>query len=98
MRTVHGAEDTVFLEQVINDRLLVPVDPAGEEKEEEGKRGRQRVHGRSVPEGPVRFKGAIVGNRRLRSRRGSRGTSLLEGADTPIFGDPSSAEFSHLTG
>ena len=38
-------------------RLRVPVDPAGEEKEEEGDRGRQRVHGRSVPEGPPRFKG-----------------------------------------
>jgi hypothetical protein len=27
-----------------------------------------------------------------------RGTSLLEVVDTPIFGDPSSAEFSYLTG
>jgi hypothetical protein len=56
--TVRGAEDTVLLEQVVNDRLLVPVDPAGKEKEEEGERGRQRVHGRSVPEGPPRFKGS----------------------------------------
>ena len=35
---------TVLLEQVVNDRLLVPVDPAGEEKEEEGEWGRQRIH------------------------------------------------------
>jgi hypothetical protein len=42
---VRGAEDAVLLEQVVNDYLLVPVDPAGEEKEGEGERGRQRVHG-----------------------------------------------------
>jgi hypothetical protein len=35
----------------------MPVDPAGEEKQEEGERGRQRVHDRSVPDGPPRFKG-----------------------------------------
>ena len=28
--TVHGAEDSVLLEQVVNDRLLVSIDPAGE--------------------------------------------------------------------
>jgi hypothetical protein len=42
--------------QVVNDRLLVPVDPAGEDQEEEGERGRQRVHRRSVPERPPWFK------------------------------------------
>jgi hypothetical protein len=49
--TVRGAEDTVLFEQVVNDGLLVPVDPAGDEKEEERERGRQLVHGGSVPEG-----------------------------------------------
>ena len=47
--TVHRAEDTVLLEQVVNDRLLVSIDPAGEQQEEEGERGRQRVHGGSLP-------------------------------------------------
>ena len=29
--TVHRAEDAVLLEQVVNDRLLVSIDPAGEQ-------------------------------------------------------------------
>ena len=37
--TVHCAEDSVLLEQVVNDRLLVSIDPAGEHQEEEGERG-----------------------------------------------------------
>jgi hypothetical protein len=37
---VSGAEDTVLLEEVVDDRLLLPVDPAGDEKEKEGERGR----------------------------------------------------------
>ena len=41
---VHCAEDSVLFEQVVNDRLLVSVDPAREQYEEEGERGRQRVH------------------------------------------------------
>jgi hypothetical protein len=49
--TVGGAEDTVLFEHVVNDGLLVSVDPAGDEKEEEGERGRQRFHGGSVPAG-----------------------------------------------
>ena len=62
--TVRGAEDTVLLEQVVNDRLLIPVDPAGEEKQEEGERRRQRAHGRSVPHGPSQFKGWSLQYRR----------------------------------
>ena len=62
--TMGGAEDTVLLEQVVNDRLLVPVDPAGEEKQEEGERRRQRAHGRSVPHGPSQFKGWSLQYRR----------------------------------
>jgi hypothetical protein len=48
-------EDAVLLEQVVNDRLLVPVDPAGE--------GGRRRAGKAVgpwpkrAEGPPRFKG-----------------------------------------
>ena len=38
------AEDAVLLEQVINDRLLLAVHPAGEQQEEESERGRQTVH------------------------------------------------------
>ena len=38
--TMRRAEDPVLLEQVFNDRLLLPVDPAGEDMEEEGERGR----------------------------------------------------------
>jgi hypothetical protein len=29
-RSVRCAEDSVLLEQIVNDRLLLPVDPAGE--------------------------------------------------------------------
>ena len=54
--TVHRAEDPVLLEQVVNDRLLVSIDPAREQQEEEGERGRQRVHGGSLPEAPPGFK------------------------------------------
>jgi hypothetical protein len=35
---------------------LLPVDPAGEEENDEGKRRRQRVHGASVPERLARCK------------------------------------------
>jgi phage head maturation protease len=48
--TVHRAEDAVLLEQIDNDRLLVSIDPAREQQEEEGERVRQRVHGGSLPQ------------------------------------------------
>jgi len=41
------AEDAVLFEQVVDDLLLLAVDPAGEEEQEELKRG-QRVHGGSI--------------------------------------------------
>src|SRR5882762_11306007 len=44
------AKNPVLLEQVVNDCLLLPVDPAGEEENDEGERRSQRVHGTSVPE------------------------------------------------
>jgi hypothetical protein len=36
--TVHRAENAILLEQVVNDRLLVSIDPAREQPEEEGER------------------------------------------------------------
>jgi hypothetical protein len=49
-RSVRGAEDSVLLEQVVNNCLLLSVDPAGDEENNEHERRRQRVHGASVPE------------------------------------------------
>ena len=94
------AEDPVLLEQVVNDRLRVPVDPAGEEKEEEGDRGRQRVHGRRVTRGAAPVQGVracgIVGPQigpRFPTQEPPRRRS------TRLFvEDPPSAEFSHRTG
>jgi hypothetical protein len=45
-RPVHRAENAVLLEQVLNDRLLMAIDPAGEQQEAEGERARRRVHWR----------------------------------------------------
>jgi hypothetical protein len=53
--TVRRAEDSVLLDQVVNRRLLVPVDPSGEHKQEEGERRRQRFHSGSLPEGQPGF-------------------------------------------
>ena len=41
-------DDPVLLEQVVDDRLLLQVDPARDQQEQEGERARQRVHGGSV--------------------------------------------------
>ena len=49
-RTGHRPEDSIFLEQVVNDRLLVSIDPAREQQQEEGERGRHRGHGWSLPD------------------------------------------------
>ena len=69
--SVRRAEDPVLLEQVVNDRLLLPVDPAGEQQEKEGEWARQRVHGGSVPEGRSQFKGYASGDT-MRRQIGSR--------------------------
>jgi hypothetical protein len=45
---VRGAENPVFLEQVVDDRLLLPVNPARDQQEQEGERAKRRVHGGSV--------------------------------------------------
>src|SRR5215467_10694361 len=41
--TALRAQDAVLLAQVVDDRLLLTVDPAREQKEEEGERGRHGV-------------------------------------------------------
>ena len=61
--TVHHAEDAVLFEQVVNDRLLVSIDPAREQQEEEGERGRQRAHGGSLPQCRAPFNGCEIGHR-----------------------------------
>ena len=38
--TVHRSEDAVLLEQVVNHRLLMSIDPAREQQEEKRERGR----------------------------------------------------------
>ena len=43
--TALRAQHAVLFEQVVDDGLLLAVDPAREQKEEEGERRRQRVHG-----------------------------------------------------
>jgi len=52
---VRGAQNPVLLEQVLNNRLLLPIDPPSEKENNETERSGQRVHGASVPErlGPV---------------------------------------------
>jgi hypothetical protein len=54
--SVRGAEDPVLLEQVVNDRLLVPVHPAPDKQEQESERVRWRVHGGSLSQRATRFK------------------------------------------
>src|SRR5438309_2254282 len=92
-------QDAVLLEQVLNDRLLLPVDPAGEGENDEGKRRRQRVHGTSVPDRLAWCK----------TRRMSRSCAMGSGSSSEAqaswncveYGssssDPVSAEFSHRT-
>ena len=48
--------NSVLLKQVLDDRLLLSIDPTGKEQTEEGERRRQRIHGESVPEGLGQFK------------------------------------------
>ena len=43
------AENTVLLEQVVNDRLLTSINPAREQQEKEGERGRELVVLRQYP-------------------------------------------------
>jgi hypothetical protein len=61
-RTVHRPEDSIFLEQVVNDRLLVSIDPAREQQQEQGERGRHRGHGGSLPDRRPPFNRCEVGH------------------------------------
>ena len=58
--SVRGAEDPVLLEQVVDDRLLLPVNPARDQQEQEGERARQRVHGGSLSQRGDSVQGAQV--------------------------------------
>ena len=49
-RPLRCAKHPVLLEQVVNDGLLLSIDPAGEQQVEERERRRQRIHGESVPD------------------------------------------------
>ena len=65
-----------FGERQVNDRLLLPIEPTGDEKEKESERGRQPIHGGRVPEVTAWFKC----RRKIVDRqmgRGLRGRSLL---------------------
>src|ERR1700730_6590744 len=53
-----------LLEQVVNNCLLLPVDPAGEEENNERERRRQRVHVVSVPERLTQCKAHQIRDRR----------------------------------
>jgi hypothetical protein len=48
--SVRGTKAPILLEQVLNNRLLLPVDPAGEDQNDEGERSGPRVHRASVPQ------------------------------------------------
>ena len=78
-RSVRGAEDAVLLKQVVKDRLLLPVDPTGDEENDEREGRRQRVHGASVPERLARCKA-----RQLRDRAPS-GWAEFRGHEPPAI-------------
>ena len=52
-------EDSVLLAQLVNDSLLLSIDPAREDQEEEGERRRQRIHWRKLDSGARRFQGGV---------------------------------------
>jgi hypothetical protein len=56
---LHRSENPILLQQVINDRLLLSIDPTGEQQNEEGERRRQRIHSASLPERLPGFKDLI---------------------------------------
>ena len=51
------AENTVLLEQVVNDRLLTSINPAREQQEKEGERGRELVHAPQLARGVAGIQG-----------------------------------------
>jgi hypothetical protein len=59
-------------DEVVNDGLLLPIDPPGEEQTEERERRRQRVHRASVPQAERRFNTELKENRSGRLSGGAR--------------------------
>src|SRR5262245_35171603 len=87
------AQDAVLLEQVVDDRLLLAVDPAREQKEEEGERGRRGVHESPASTGNANTS-RLAGN-----RDGDPGwTSRARAVELSARLSGNSAEFSHRTG
>ena len=96
-RPVGCAEDAILLAQVVNDVLLLPVDPAGAEQKEEGEWPRQWVHGGSLPERRPGFKtyaSGLLGRdpAEFRRRHCTTGVPHNNLTDLPL------AAFSHTTG
>ena len=75
--TVYNAENPILFEQVINDRLLLPVDPPGDKKDEERERGRQRVHREACPSSRPGARSAMRLSWAVSLGRGSRDTPFL---------------------
>src|SRR5262249_5546490 len=97
-RTVRRAENAVLLEQVVDDRLLVSIYPAGEQQEAEGERALQPVHDRSVPERRLLFNGCEIGQPAPSSRVGIREANASSDAvDARRFSDRSAVRTSFRT-
>jgi hypothetical protein len=58
---VRDAEDRVLFGQVVNDRLLMPVDPAGDETQEKGERGGNGSMAQACSRGRPGSRGASLG-------------------------------------
>ena len=94
-RAVCRAEDPVLLQQVLDDVLLLSIDPAGEQQEQEGERGRQPIHWRQCTQVRIEFQSRE--DRSLALRRVHGAGVLGPTGFTGIVRDPASAEFSHRT-
>src|SRR5438309_7432758 len=94
-------QDAVLLEQVLNDRLLLPVDPAGEDENDEGKRRRQRVHGASVPDRLIEAFTDHLPDRSAKIRYCARSLAVLQDQEryftsfARLFSRPSTFSFAH---
>ena len=75
------AENPVLLEQVLNDRERLSIDPTGEQKEKEGERPRQRIHRESVCNRRDRVQGRY---RRTSIRRVPEQQPARDGVEPPL--------------
>jgi hypothetical protein len=91
---VRRTKDAILFQQIINDLLLLSIDPAGDEKREKGKRGWRRIHWESLPESWV---GSTNGVWTFACAKIHQGTVY---ADVGVFRRflEALAEFSHRTG